>query len=414
MTRTNSVTHYFGTVSYWNFVALAFSLGASLPAGFLSTFSWLCFLFAIPCAFQNFKLIRFDYREINIIVGIALIVLFYLAMTSSKMISSPLETIVAINEFRVFFFFPVIFLGLISLPMENLKRVVIVFSFGCLISLTLSYYLYFFGEMDQSNFPVRRSVANRIYHGIIMVTFLAIILGKYRHSSTVVQSLFSATISCLIVINIFNIEIGRTAYFSLVSMILWFTILSSRLKNTLILGFGIFTALVLFYFLFDNFQMRLIETYTELERMFEFDDFSSSPSIRFELYRWGSQALIEGPLFGVGVDSLDMLLRQAFDKGDLRVPADNIHNEYLNFGLIGGFPLMMLLVLFLGSLVYYSLVIQGVQGVALSSSFLAFCVHLLFNSGIKDLGEKTLLTALVVILCWWIVSSKRNISRNGG
>lgn len=414
MNRISPVIGYCSILSYWCFVALVFSLGASLPAGFLSTFSWLCFLFAVPSAFRNFKSMRFDYREINIIIGIALMVVFYLAITSSKLFSNPMDTIVAINEFRLFFFFPIIFLGFISLPKEYLKRVIVVFSFGCLISLILSYYLYFLGETNQFNEPVRRSLGNRIYHGILMVTFFAIILGRYRCYNTVPQKFFLVFIGCLIVFNIFNVEIGRTAYFSLVSMLLWFIFLSSRFRHSMILSFGILMALILFYFLFDNFQLRLIETYAELNKMFKFDDFSSSPSIRFELYRWGSNALIEGPFFGVGVDSLDMLLQQASDNGDLRVPTDNIHNEYLNFGLIGGFPLVILLLLFLGSLVRYSLTLEGSRGVGLSSIFLAFCVHLFFNSGIKDLGEKTLLTALIVVLCWSIVSRKQNVISKDG
>lgn len=304
----------------------------------------------------------------------------------------------ALFEYRVF---PIIFICgfLFRSQRKSWELPLAVFSAGCLISLLVSYALYYDLLVIEEKLGAR-SRGDRIFHGLIMVSFIFVLMTDSVRTFVPHHKFWCLIKWILIALagyNIFAIEIGRTAYLTFVLAVLFTGFVRSKRAFALtVLALPFF--IVLAYFWFPNFSMRIDETVEQSLAYFNSGNVLNSPGIRLELYFWSLQAIQESPFWGYGIGDVQSVLKAGYVEGGLRLNADNVHSEYLNFALIGGVPLAIGL---LACFVYW--VFVGMRAGRAASEYYVFPTllvifsgHMLLNSAIKDLGDKTLLTIVLI------------------
>ena len=116
-------------------------------------------------------------------------------------------------------------------------------------------------------------------------------------------------------------------------------------------------------------------------------------------------------VFGVGVGDVESLFANKYQIGEIAILTDNVHSEYLNMLLIGGFPLLFLYCAYLTSIFWY-----GYKLVSFAKPvgwmFMAVSLWLgtasTFNSSIKDFGDKQ----LVILVLSWLIACVLSIEKN--
>ena len=103
----------------------------------------------------------------------------------------------------------------------------------------------------------------------------------------------------------------------------------------------------------------------------------------------------------MGVGDVTKTLQLRAEAGKIRVLTDNVHSEFLNMLMAGGVPAFLLFVGFVVSLAYSGCAIRPRSrslGDALIGLGVILFVSALFNSTIKDYGEKHALIIMLSIL----------------
>ena len=376
----------------FNFIAFSFVMFSCLfPTGFAATFSTFSFLFAIPIfcyQFRCFKINRFE------LVGLALFGWLSLSIFWSNV--PFLESMGYLSEYRIYIMIPVLTSAIVF--SERTQRWALVSALlGAFLALVASYGLGFgWWEVEGAD----RSLANRIYHGFIMSSFLLVSLLIAREASGAVR-LIAAIVALLVLYNVLNIETGRTGYIQVASVVFVFLVLTFRLTQAVFMTAGAVILFGLSYMSFDRFHDRVNETVVNVEKMVASGDVNSSAGLRLEFYRAAFDMGMDNSWFGVGVGEVTKQLRKGAESGDIRVLTDNVHNEFLNMLLAGGGVALLLFTGFVSAIGFLGVKERGrsrVLGDALIGVSVILTVAALFNSTIKDFGEKHALMIMLSIL----------------
>ncbi|MEE2821215.1 MAG: O-antigen ligase family protein [Pseudomonadota bacterium] len=376
----------------FNFSAFSFVMFSCwFPTGFSATFSTLAFVFALPIFFQRIRAVQLNRFEL---VGLCLFGwLFLSAFWSSAPILASLGDL---SEYRIYFMVPVLIAPLV-LDQRTQRWAFVAAMLGALIALITSYGLSFgWWKIDGAHL----SLANRIYHGFIMASLLMACLLIARETTGMTR-LLAATVALLVVYNVLNIETGRTGYLQVILVCLTFAVLTfARIQAAL----AIAAALILFglsYLSFERFHDRVNQTAANIEKMVEGDDYHSSAGLRLELYRGATTIGLEHPVTGLGVGDVTRTLQERFESGEIRILTDNVHSEFMNMLIVGGVPALLLFAGFVTAILHSGFSIRQKSrwlGDSLIGTGVILMTSALFNSTIKDYGEKHALIIMLSIL----------------
>lgn len=383
----------------WSELGFAFSFTAFsfvmfscwFPTGFSAVFSTLAFVFALMIfSYQSnsVELLPFE------IVGLLLFGWLGLSIFWSE--TTIIESLGYLSEYRFYFMMP-IFIYVLSIHQKVRHWAFFAALTGAFVALVTSYGLGFgWWQIEGAGL----SLGNRIFHGFIMASFLlaSLLLARERTGWVRISAIL---VACAVTYNVLNVETGRTGYLQVIIVLLIFIVLSfSRLWVMLCMLAVVFmiTASLIFV---EKFQSRVFATFTNVESMITEGDYHSSAGTRLEFYRGAILIGLENPIAGVGVGDAVNVLRAEASNGNLKVPTDNVHSEFMNMFIVGGFPALLMFGIFVGSLAYSGSVLSvksrfighaliGVAGILLVSA--------VFNSTIKDYGEKHVLMIVLGIL----------------
>ncbi|MDA8631871.1 O-antigen ligase family protein [Litoricolaceae bacterium] len=209
--------------------------------------------------------------------------------------------------------------------------------------------------------------------------------------------------------NVLNIENGRTGYLQVIAVNFIFVVLSFSRLRAAILAVAIAVAFCVAYLSLDQFNTRIDQTLANVERSLVNDDHTSSAGTRLELYRGAIQIGAENPLGGVGVGDVVDELESRANSGQIRVHFDNVHSEFLNMLIAGGVPALLLFSAFVSLIAWvgcqYRTVDRAVGDALIGISAIIF-VSALFNSTIKDYGEKHALLIMLSFLATKLLAFK--------
>ena len=392
LTTTPNWIRYSERAFGFNFIAFAFVMfSTAVPTGFASTFSTLAFCFALPVFIYRIRSIELNRFEL---AGLALFGWLLLSVFWSD--APVLESLGYLGEYRIYFILPVM-ISVLALNAQTRRWAFAAAMLGAFIALITSYGLGLgWWQIEGAHL----SLANRIYHGFIMSSFLLACLLIARETTGVVR-LLASVVALLVAYNVLNIENGRTGYLQVVFVCLTFAVLSfSRIQAVL----AVSAAAILFvasYFSFDELQNRVNQTVANVEKMVVSDDYDSSAGYRLEFYRGAINVGLDYPLGGVGVGDVTSTLQSRAETGQIRLLTDNVHGEFMNMLMAGGIPALLLFAGFIGSIAYSGFVVRRQSrwlGDALIGLGIIVLVSAFFNSTIKDYGEKHALIIMLSIL----------------
>lgn len=376
----------------FNFIAFSFVMFSCwFPTGFSATFSTLAFFFALPIFFHRIRSIELSRFEL---AGLALFGWLLLSVIWSD--APILGSLGYLSEYRIYFILPVL-ISVLALDAQTQRWAFAAAMLGAFIALITSYGLGLgWWQIEGAHL----SLANRIYHGFIMSSFLLACLLIARETTGVVR-LLAAVVALLVAYNVLNIETGRTGYLQVVFVCLTFAVLTfSRIQAVLAVAAAV-TLFAVSYLSFERFHDRVNETMANVEKMVISDDYNSSAGYRLEFYRGALNIGLDYPFTGVGVGDVTSTLKSRAETGEIRVFTDNVHSEFMNMLVVAGFPALILFAVFISSIVYSGLVVRRQSrwlGDALIGLGVIVLVSAFFNSTIKDYGEKHALIIMLSIL----------------
>ena len=373
----------------FNFIAFSFVMFSCwFPTGFSATFSTFAFLFALPLFFS-----RVDWVNISLFEKAGLLLFAWLLLSVFWSEAAALDSLAYLSEYRLYFMLPAFAVALLCLP-DTQKWAFYAATSGAVIALVTSYGLGLgWWQIEGAHL----SLANRVYHGFIMSALLLVSFLVARHTSGVFR-VAAVLVALLTAYNVLNIETGRTGYLQVIAVSSIFIVLSfSRLQAAILalvaaVGFGAA------YVSLDQFNARVDQTVANVERMVVNDDYQSSAGYRLEFYRAAIQIGADNPVGGVGVGKVVAELENRANSGQIRIVTDNVHSEFLNMLIAGGVPAMLLFLVFVLLVAWvgfqYRKSDRAVGDALVGISVIVF-LSALFNSTIKDYGEKH---ALLIIL----------------
>ena len=283
---------------------------------------------------------------------------------------------------------------------------------GAVIALITSYGLGLgWWTVEGANF----SLGNRIYHGFIMSVLLLIALlvardftGGIRYGAIV--------IAVLTVYNVLNIEIGRTGYLQVTAVTFTYVALTFRRLQAVIVGLVVLIVLGVVYVSSDQVNHRVSQTLTNVENaIFEGGHASSSVGYRLDFYRGAIQIGADNPLGGVGVGDVVTELEDRANSGEMRFTTDNVHSEFLNMLVAGGLPALCLFLVFCLSMFWDGFRHRETNRITADSLIgisVIVAVSAIFNSTIKDYGEKHALLIILSLLVARLFSDSSLPKRN--
>lgn len=377
------------------------------PTGFSATFSTFAFLFALPLFFSRIEKVKFSLFEK---AGLALFTWLLLSIFWSE--AGILDSLHYLFEYRLYFMSPVLAVALLNLP-NTQKRAICAALLGAVIALFTSYGL---GLGWWKIEGAHLSLANHIYHGFIMSALLLHALLVSRHINGMFRFV-AILVAVLTLYNVLNIENGRTGYLQIIAVCFIFVVLSfSRIQSgimVLVAAVGLCFA----YVSMDQFNARVDSTVASIENMIVNDDYKSSAGYRLEVYRGAIRMGVDNLAGGVGVGDVVSGLESLTNSGQIRVVTDNVHNEFLNMFLAGGMPALLLFLAFVLLIAWAGFQyrkINRVVGDALIGLSVIIFVSALFNSTIKDYGEKHALLIMLSLLSAKILADRSGSLKNTG
>ena len=372
-------------------IAFTFVMFSCLfPTGYSATFSTIAFCAAVVNLSRYSAWPRFSKFEV---IGIGLFLWLTLSILWSQ--SSIYESLIALFEYRLFVMIPIFAFTLRRMP-KTQEYVVFAVTTGSAIALIASYGL---ASSWWKFAGAHLSLANHIYHGFIMSIFLIISMVLAREAKGL-GLFFWILVSSAIVFNVLNIEVGRSGFLQVISVLVCFGLSIAGRRNFLSVVALILTIGTITYVALPSFNAVIVRTVVDLLAAISDSQIETSTGHRFEYYRMAVQMIMERPLLGWGVGDVASELRARFDSGQMLLLTDNVHSEFLNMLLIGGLPAGLLFAFFIFSIFVRGLALLSCNklwgSVFLCISTLIF-VSAIFNSIIKDYGEKHV---LLIVLSW--------------
>lgn len=393
----------------FNFIAFSFVMFSCLfPTGFSASFSTLAFIFAIPLFFRSL-----DHKRSFLFEKIGLLLFAWLCVSVLWSQVGFFESLMYLSEYRIYFVVPVFAGSLIFLP-NTRKLSVYAAVLGAIIALVASYGLGLgWWKLEGADL----SLANQIYHGFVISSLLLVSLliarevgGGYR-----ALAIFIAVLSAY---NVLNVETGRTGYFQIFAVGITFTLLSiKRLRGAFVAFFAFGAVVFLAYITMDKFSHRVNETLINVERMVMDNNYHSSAGTRLEFYRGALNIASDNPFGGVGVGDVVSELEKRLEAGQIRAVTDNVHNEFLNMLVAGGIPALLLYVGFIAAILWVGFFARKdnkIIGDALIGVGMILACSSLFNSTIKDYGEKHALMIMLSLLAAKLFAGTRDVRKKTG
>ena len=392
---------YSERVFAFNFIAFSFVMFSCwFPTGFSATFSTFAFLSALPLFLS-----RVDFINISLFekAGLALFAWLFLSVLWSE--AAVWDSLVYLSEYRLYFMIPVFAAALLGMSSTQKWAFYAAVS-GAVIALITSYGLSLgWWKIEGANL----SLANSIYHGFIMSALLLVTLLVSRGSSGLLR-IGAIAVAVLTAYNVLNIETGRTGYLQVIAVSFILIALSlSRLRAII----SILVALIFLgvaYLALDQFNNRVNETLANVGRVMANEDYASSSWQRVEFYRGAIQIGADNPLLGVGVGDVVTELESLTKSGQIRFATDNVHSEFMNMLIAGGVPALLLFfafVLLIAWVGFHYRKTDRTVGDALIGVSVIVLVSALFNSTVKDYGEKhALLIVLSLLIANRVLSDK--------
>jgi len=384
----------------FNFIAFSFVMFSCwFPTGFSATFSTFAFFFALPLFFS-----RVDLANISLFEKAGLVLFAWLSLSIFWSKVGVLDSLGYLSEYRLYFMVPVFAAALVSLPSTQQWAFAAAVS-GAVIALITSYGLALgFWQIEGANL----SLANRVYHGFIMSALLLVSLLVARHTNGVFR-ITAVVVALSTAYNVLNIEIGRTGYLQVIAVTFIFVVLSFTRLQAAILTLVAAVALGTAYVSLDEFNSRLDQTLVNVERIVVDDDYISSAGYRLEYYRGAIQIGADNPVGGVGVGDVVSELENRANSGQIRLLTDNVHSEFMNMLMAGGFTAFLLFLAFVSLIAWVGLQYRksdrAVGDALIGVSVIVF-VSALFNSTIKDYGEKHALLIILSLLAAQLLADR--------
>lgn len=389
------------------FVLFAFVMFSCwFPTGFSATLSTLAFACAIPLSFRGsgrFELLLFE--------KLGLILFAWLALSISWSQASLAASLESLSEYRIYFMIPIFARALERVPMAVSVWAIVASVLGGLVALVSSYLLATgMIEIEGAKF----SLANRIYHGFVMALLLIPFLA-FTLKGPVWQKMVSGLISVSIIYNVLNIEIGRTGYLlvlTILCLFLWWFHFRS-VKRSLIFCLILLLCGGVSFFLLERLQIRLIETASNLFHALQGEPvLGASVGLRLEYYQNALEIGLGSPWGGVGIGDMVSTLVGRYESGLMSSVTDNVHSEFLNMLVLGGVPAVILFTSFLysyGSIGFRCLEKNTYLGWGAVATASVMIVSSLFNSVIKDYGEKHALLLMLSLSAFYFLKEKKRV-----
>lgn len=390
----------------FNFIAFSFVMFSCwFPTGFSATFSSFAFLFALPLFFY-----RMDWASVSLFEKVGLALFGWLLLSIFWSQAGVLDSLGYLSEYRLYFMLPVFAAALLFLP-NTQKWALYAAVIGAVIALVTSYGL---GLRWWKIQGIQLSLADRVYHGFIMSTLLLVALLVARNATGMIR-LAATVVAVLTVYNVLNIETGRTGYLQVIAVCLIFVALSFSRLQAAVLAFIAALAFGVAYLSLGQFNAQVNHTLTNFERMVVNDDYQSSAGNRLEFYRGAIQIGVDNPLGGVGVGDVVTELKDRADSGQIRIVTDNVHSEFMNMLIAGGLPALFLFLVFVLSIFWVGFRYRKTDraiGDALTGISVIVFVSAIFNSTIKDYGEKNALLIILSLLVAKLFSDRTLFGKN--
>lgn len=385
----------------FNFIAFSFVMFSCwFPTGFSATFSTFAFLFALPLFISRIDKVV----KISLFEKAGLVLFGWLLLSIFWSQAGVMDSLGYLSEYRLYFMVPVFAAALLYLP-KTQKWALYLAVLGAVVALVTSYGLGFGWWKIEG---ALNSLANRIYHGFIMSALLLVALLIVRHAHGAFR-IGAVVVAVLTAYNVLNIETGRTGYLQVIAVSFIFVLLSvSRLKSAMLVSIA-FVGLVVAYLSLDQFSAQVDLTLVNIERMFLNDDYQSGVGFRIEAYRGAIQIGIENPWSGVGVGDVVTELQTLAHSGQIRIMTDNVHSEFMNMLIAAGIPALLLFSAFVLSIAWVGFQyrkMDGAVGDALIGISVILFASALFNSTIKDYGEKHALLIILSLLATKLLADR--------
>lgn len=386
-----------------SFSLLVFSLfSCAFPAGLINFFLLTALVFGILIT----RHLSFFTLNLHEKLGLALFGWLILS-TIINGHDSLGQILHGLYEYRFFILLPLFTFFIANCPLAAAWGWVALVG-GCCFALMASYLLGFKIILLEN---AHLSLGNHIFHGFIMVIFSIwlVVSIKYSGLSFPMASRWLPStalfLSLMVVIyNVLFVEVGRTAYVSLVLVLSSLSILVFEKKIWALRLVGILVCLIVSGYHFDfSFKLRVDRSVDELLLIANNTFEPTSFGLRFEYYRVGLTQLVENPILGVGLPNLEGTLASLYENGQMRHFTDNLHGEFLNLGVAAGLPAIVFFILFLLA-IPISVAKQNreecshVWIFACALVVLIF-IHSLVNSTLKDFGEKHVLLVVIALIC---------------
>ena len=389
------MTQALDTVFVWLFAAFAFSAISGIPAGFTSSFSILAFFSALPIV-----LIKQGNQRHPLFLLLGLVLFCWLLASVFWSEGQVRSAISSVLEYRIFFMVPIFTIALLGIKGSDEYVLKGLLAGGC-FALIISYAVTWGGVSLEG---VARSLGGRIFHGFSMATLLALVMsavvgGREIETNGHVARYFLAV---AIVVNVYFIETGRTAYLLCGAVIALYILffLHGQARYVGIVSCIIATSCVLLFGVdvVENISM----SYSNLTQYFENDLWFTSIGLRLEYFNVTN--LITTPqqlVFGFGVGGVDGVLTDAFSQNIIRFQTDNVHNEYLQLLLAGGLIALILYTILMADFFVKARQLYHVNrqlSFLFASIGLVVIISSLTSTTLKDFGHKHLLIAIFTYL----------------
>ena len=371
------------------------------PTGVTTTSFWLATILALIlfCSDRQREAVH-DSEPLAIFIGYALI--SYLALVSFATGADIKALVISTFEYRILFLIPLIgilFYG----TYQNRCLFLFAFFLGALIALVASYLIYF----DILTFEDgRRSLANRIFHGFLMMSLFVFVAGLKLNNKY--AGFLLSFFLVVIVYNVLAVETGRTAYICLGFVGFYYLIYGFKTWKSRALGSMLGICLVTLIGIIEPvFVSTVSSSVVNIFVAIMENSYSNSAGLRAEYYRGGFRLWAESPIYGLGLANISQALDRMYNDGLIRVFTDNLHSEYLTM-LVGGGALGLifycLFLTFLWRAFRMQPLVEINRGISLDVQFvgqgivLVIAIFSLFNSTFKDFGEKQLLLFMLPLL----------------
>lgn len=372
-------------------------LSSILPTGFKSTFFYLSLISAIIIIFyfflqnKSYRLFGMNYEKIG------LILFFWIALSSLFSSTTLSDALNATFEYRVFLICP-LFACIVSATEFKPKA----FSHTMVVGASTALFASFLGAIGLVDFAGEsRSLGNSIFHGFSMSVLVSVALFFSRKSSGL-AGLGWLILAALVVFSVFGIEVGRTAYLQIIGCLTLFIITDPKSLKTWRIVFFLLGCLVFSFVISSDFEAVLNRTLSgtmDIKPPSESADRSSA--LRLDWWFYSLTLIKDNWVTGIGLSEIPMYLNLGHKSDLIKVPTDNLHSEFLTMFLGTGIFGFLLLFLYFAVMFFEGFRLY-VRNQSLSSYFLMvlptiFIIGCVFNSSLKDFGEKHLMICILSV-----------------